>query len=109
MRRILLIGQDPLIAWALEKKIAPLGFHLEHVYTLTEAKLRMRRFHYDALLLDGLARDEQEIFTSTIGATSTIIVLDDVREPMHAPASNMLHLKKEEALSTLVSSLKEVL
>ena len=60
MKRILLIGRDPVFAWALEKTTGAFGYHIEHVYTLTEAKLRLNRFEYPIVVLDGLSKEENE-------------------------------------------------
>ena len=111
MRRVLLIGKDPLFAWALEKRISTFGCHLEHIYTLAEAHLRLNRFHYDAVLFDGVARGEMEKLRENLEPVNTLFLLNDtVDETIHEISSfpHLISLSKETALSQIVSSLKEL-
>ncbi len=112
MRRVLLIGQDPLFAWALEKTIANHGYRLEHVYTLGEASLRMHRFHYDFYLLDGLTEQEINSFSIHEEDGSSVFVLEDIRvgTPVTTVANSgnrQTRIPKERALSSIISTLQQ--
>jgi DNA-binding response OmpR family regulator len=96
MKRILLIGRDPVFAWALEKTTASFGYHIEHVYTLTEAKLRMSRFEYSLILLDGLSKEESESIIQTKEPDGTVLVLDAA-----------LFIPKENAIASVLASIQK--
>ena len=115
MKRVLLIGRDPLFAWALEKKIAALGYHVEHIYTLAEATLRVKRFHYELFLLDGLAGNEMESFLKNNEPEAPVFVLEDTGEERpgnHLDLSGKtgcrLSVPKESALQSILSSLEKL-
>jgi hypothetical protein len=111
--RILLIGKDPIFAWALEQKIGALGYRVEHVYTLAEAKLRMNRFEYAAVLMDGLGKEDVELLCQNGDPKSAVFVFDDTQLEA-APRisttqkSRPIIIPKESALSCIISSLKEL-
>lgn len=111
--RILLIGKDPIFAWALEQRINALGFRVEHVYTLAEAKLRMNRFQYAAVLMDGLGKEEVELLCESGDSTSAVFVFDDTQldvtpEFSTGGKSRPIVIPKESALPRIISSLKEL-
>lgn len=111
--RILLIGKDPIFAWAIEQKIGAIGFHLEHVYTLAEAKLRMNRFQYAAVLLDGLASEEIEMLFQNRDPQSEVFVFNDTNlevapEILTGSKPRPVIIPKEAALPRILSSLKEL-
>lgn len=112
MNRVLLVGRDPIFAWALEQKTAGLGFHVEHVYTLAEAKLRMNRFEYTAVLLDGLNTDEVDLLSNTCNPLSLLFVFDDSNLVQQNVSVNQkqksgpFFVPKELAIAEVVSHLK---
>jgi|GEM_PF-1404859 hypothetical protein len=106
MDSVLLLGRDPNFAWALQKILGEWGMRLEHVYTLSEARLRMERFSYGAYLLDGLKPEEIEAFERAKGPGGKVVVFDV--EPAAAPM-NAIFLLKGVPLPSMVSSLRETL
>ena len=111
--RILLIGKDPIFAWALEQKVGALGFHFEHVFTLAEAKMRMNRFQYVAVLLDGLAKDDVEILCENRDPQSAVFVFDDSNIEVTPEITTggkpcPVVIPKESALPRILSSLKHL-
>jgi len=80
MKRAMLLGKDPIFAWALEKMVHPLGYSLEHVFTMSEARIRMRRFQYEMYFLDGLPETEIDFFSQHKDPHSVIIVFEDTSE-----------------------------
>jgi DNA-binding response OmpR family regulator len=106
MKRALLIGQDPLFAWALEKSIVVQGYRLEHVYTLTEAFRRIQKFQYDLYLLDGLSEQEIRSFYSDRIEDSSVVVLDDMNAGgTISELAGKRRIRKEEALTSILSRL----
>jgi hypothetical protein len=109
MKRILLIGRDPVFAWALEKTTGALGYHIEHVYTLTEAKLRMSRFEYPLILLDGLSKEESESIIQTQESGGAVLVFDADEQSQYLPSNkgNALYIPKENAIASVLASLQK--
>ena len=109
-----MVGRDPIFAWALEQKIAGTGLYLEHVYTLEEARLRIDRFEYAAILIDGLSAEETELLSRVRSRGCTVIVLSDLspeEEPVYVdaePSSDYVVIPKESALPRVMSSLKSL-
>jgi hypothetical protein len=108
MKRILLIGKDPVFAWALEKTIGPLGYHIEHTYTLVEAKLRMSRFEYSLILLDGLSKTETDTLLETQETSCTVFIFDGVspEKPEIEKNCKTFVVPKEHALASILASLQ---
>lgn len=110
--RILLIGRDPIFAWAIEQRISALGYHLEHVYTLAEARLRLNRFQYAAVLADGLGKDEVDLVSQDKDPRSAMFVFDDINLDIspkietHPQSSVPVVIPKEMALQRILTSLK---
>ena len=106
MSIVLLLGRDPNFAWALQKILGEWGFRLEHVYTLSEARLRMERFAYGTYILDGLKPEEIEAFERAKGPGGKVIVFDVQPEAVPAGATFLL---KGVPLPSMISSLREAL
>ena len=108
MKRVLLVGRDPLFAWALEKTITAQGHRLEHVYTVAEATLRMNRFHYDLCLLDGLSEEEIGSFPNLEDESTSIFVLDDREAEKAGKGAPGAHrIPKEGSLSSILATLRD--
>jgi len=107
MDTALLLGRDPVFAWALHKVMADLGLALEHVYTLSEAKIRLERFSYRLILLDGLRPEEVDTLGAVMHAGANIILFD--ADPSQAPLEGMKVLSKDSPLQSTIASLKESL
>jgi hypothetical protein len=106
MKRILLVGHDPVFAWALQKKIVE-PYRVEHVYTLAEAKLRISRFAYRMILLDGLLKKEIDALLENLEGCPTVFVLDDISpDPITPKTQNLFVLSKENALSTILAAIQ---
>jgi hypothetical protein len=103
---VLLFGRDPNFAWALQKILGEWGYRVEHVYTLSEARLRMERFTYGAYLLDGLRADEIEAFEGAKGPGGRVIVFDV--QPFDQPRGAAF-LSKDLPLAHMAASLRETL
>jgi hypothetical protein len=103
--RALLLGRDPNFAWALKKIMENLGYSLEHVYTLPEAKFRMERSSYALFILDGLREEEIESFLLMKAPEDKVIIFDFL--PPGFPTDNITILSKAAPLLTLVESLKK--
>lgn len=114
MNRILLVGKDPIFAWALEQKVAAMGYHLEHVYTVGEARLRMNRFPYAAVLVDGLASREANLLAQERDPQSAMFVFDDINletapeVQFNGNAKKAVVIPKENALSHILTTLKDL-
>ena len=110
--RILLVGKDPIFAWALEQRVAAMGYHLEHVYTVGEARLRLNRFPYAAVLVDGLGKSEADIVAQERDPESAMFVFDDIN--LETPpeitcnggGKKAVVIPKENALTRILSTLK---
>jgi hypothetical protein len=109
-KKILLIGHDPVFAWALQQRVNSIGWNVEHVFTLTEARLRAARFRYDVFLLDGLNDRELAKFPLEQGQSSNIFVLEDaVSNRSFEPDRPSTHyLSKENALNILIADLQSL-
>lgn len=105
METALLLGRDPVFAWALQKIMADLGLALEHVYTLSEAKIRLERFSYRLLLLDNLRDEEVEDFLRLVDSKDKLILFDAVLSD--PPKDGLVLLSKDSPLPEIISSLKE--
>lgn len=111
--RLLLVGKDSIFAWALEQKITLLEMHLEHVYTLGEAQLRLKRFDYAAVMADGLKRKDVELLAQDCSPQCTLFFFDDIN--LETPVScrrdgttnGVVVVPKECALPFIVASLAE--
>jgi hypothetical protein len=106
MNNVLLLGRDPNFAWALQKILGEWGYRVEHVYTLSEARLRMERFTYGAYILDGLRDDEIEAFEGAKGPGGRVIVFDV--QPSDQPRGAAF-LPKDVPLANMVASLRDTL
>ena len=106
MNSVLLLGRDPNFAWALQKILGEWGYRVEHVYTLSEARLRMERFAYGAYILDGLKPEELDAFQRTKGPGGKVVIFDV--QPT-VPPVDAIFILKGVPLPAMVSSLKETL
>ncbi len=107
MDAALLLGRDPVFAWALRKVMADLGLALEHVYTLSEAKLRLERYSYKIILLDNLRTEEVDAFLQLKGPEDKAVFFDT--GPSDASRGGVVLLSKEAPLPNMISSLKNCL
>jgi hypothetical protein len=105
METALLLGQDPVFAWALQKVMADLGLALEHVYTLSEAELRLERFSYKLILLDGLREEEIADFKLIKRSQHHVILLD--ANPSESRKEDMTVLSKGMPIQSMATLLKE--
>jgi hypothetical protein len=110
--RILLVGRDPIFAWALEQKLTQIGCVLEHVYTIPEARCRLKRSEYAALLADGVERKIVDLLALDCAPECALLVVDDIymEVPFQRPCDGSLHhaliIPKESALQLVVSTLE---
>jgi hypothetical protein len=108
MKRVLLISKDPLFAWALDKKLSSTDFHLEHVYTIPEAELRLKRFRYSAVFFDGISQHEIDTVRQSIDAPITFFLFSDSSVTEVADVSDVICIPKETALIETLSSLQRL-
>lgn len=106
MNAVLLLGRDPNFAWAIQKILGEWGYRVEHVYTLSEARLRMERFAYGTYILDGLKPEEIEAFDRARSPGGKVVIFDV--QPAVPPADATFILKGAP-LPNMVSSLRESL
>ena len=89
-----------------------MGYHLEHVYTVAEARLRLSRFSYVAVLADGVAKPEVDLLIQDCRTGSAMFVFDDINlesspeVQLNGGAPKATVIPKETALPRIVSSLK---
>lgn len=111
--RLLLVGKDPIFAWALEQRITLLEMHVEHVYTIGEAQLRLKRFDYAAVMADGLKKRDVELLAQDCSPQCTLFFFDDISfdTPVSCRAdgttNGVVVIPKESALPLIVASLAE--
>lgn len=106
MNSVLLLGRDPNFAWVLQKILGEWGYRLEHVYTLSEARLRMERFTYGTYILDGLKPEEIEAFQQMKNSENKVVVFDS--EPIVLP-DGAAFILKGVPLIDMMSTLKPLL
>lgn len=109
MKKILLIGKDPIFAWALQKKVSAIGYKCEHVYTLPEAQLRMSRFDYKVVLLDGVGNQNIDLLLDSQHPGIQVFLLEDFDDSdpvLKETIRNKVRvLSKESAIPHIISSL----
>ena len=108
MKRALLISKDPLFAWALDKKLSSNEFRLEHVYTIPEAKLRLNRFHYNAVFFDDIPADEIDNMRESITRDSMLFLFSDSSRDDAKGVPDVICVPKETALAETVPSLHKI-
>ncbi len=102
VQKILLIGRDLNFAWALKELIAKnqVDLELDHVFTISEAKIRLENFKYSAILIDNLKPFEIELFLKNKPNKIPLLLIGEEYPPF-------LTLKKDIPLQNMLSYLNK--
>lgn len=102
MNKILIIGRDLNFIWAIKKLLKNEDIEIDHIFTISEAKVRFEKSKYDLVILDNLKPYEVEIFLKIKPENLKILTID-------VENSNFQSIQKEISHQNMLSYLKNFL
>ncbi len=102
MNKILIIGRDLNFVWALKKLLKGENIEIDHIFTISEAKVRFEKGRYDLVILDNLNFYEMEIFLKIKPENLKILTID-------IENSNFISIQKENPYQNMLLYLRNFL